>query len=91
MGQEPKMCCSGRDCNCQGGPIEPITCSKECEDKIMNPKKRNLKHFNHWIAEVRDLALKKGLRKELEQGKFEPLTKTDIKYLFDRGSFYDSF
>ena len=52
---------------------------------------RNLKLFNHWIAEVRELALKKNLHKELESGKKVPLTKSDIKFLFDRGSFYGTF
>lgn len=26
----PKYCCSGKDCGCQGQPIEPCVCSKEC-------------------------------------------------------------
>ncbi|MFW9899882.1 MAG: hypothetical protein ACFFDY_01185 [Candidatus Thorarchaeota archaeon] len=26
----PRFCCSGRDCSCQGLPIEPPICSKEC-------------------------------------------------------------
>ena len=32
----PKMCCSGKDCGCMRLPIEPIVCSQECYDKIMN-------------------------------------------------------
>lgn len=30
QGEEPKMCCSGKDCGCMGMPIEPIVCSDEC-------------------------------------------------------------
>ena len=37
-GEEPKMCCSGRDCGCMGMPTEPIVCSRKCYDKLM---KRN--------------------------------------------------
>ena len=33
MGDEPRMCCSGRECGCMGLPIDPIVCSKECYDK----------------------------------------------------------
>jgi hypothetical protein len=33
-GEEPKMCCSGRDCGCLGLPTEPIVCSKECYDRL---------------------------------------------------------
>ncbi|MES2395650.1 MAG: hypothetical protein V4549_06590 [Bacteroidota bacterium] len=33
IGDEPKMCCSGRECGCMGMPIEPLVCSKECSDK----------------------------------------------------------
>ena len=40
-GEEPKMCCSGRDCGCMGLPIEPIICSKECYDKVLNRYKIN--------------------------------------------------
>lgn len=31
---EPEMCCSGRDCTCQGMPIEPCTCSQECDAAV---------------------------------------------------------
>jgi hypothetical protein len=33
-GEEPKMCCSGRDCGCMGMPIDPICCSEECYNKL---------------------------------------------------------
>jgi len=33
-GEEPIMCCSGRDCGCLGMPTEPIICSKECYDNL---------------------------------------------------------
>lgn len=35
LGEEPKMCCSGRECGCMGMPIEPVVCSDECYKKIM--------------------------------------------------------
>lgn len=38
-GEPPKMCCSGRDCGCLGQPIEPVVCSEECYNKIMNHEK----------------------------------------------------
>lgn len=38
-GEEPKMCCSGRDCGCMGMPVEPIVCSSECYEKLINGKK----------------------------------------------------
>lgn len=33
--QKPVMCCSGYMCGCMGLPIEPMCCSKKCEDEIM--------------------------------------------------------
>jgi len=35
-GPAPLMCCSGRECGCMGLPTEPIVCSNECYDKLMN-------------------------------------------------------
>lgn len=32
---KPEFCCDGRDCGCQGGPVDPVVCSKECEDIFM--------------------------------------------------------
>lgn len=38
-GEEPKMCCSGRDCGCMGLPIDPVLCGeKECNDKFFKKK-----------------------------------------------------
>jgi len=36
QGKEPQMCCSGVECGCMGMPTEPIVCSQECYDKLMN-------------------------------------------------------
>lgn len=33
-GEEPKMCCSGRDCGCLGLPVDPVVCSDECYNKL---------------------------------------------------------
>ena len=40
QGEEPKMCCSGRECGCMGMPIEPVVCSDECYDKLMSRNNR---------------------------------------------------
>jgi hypothetical protein len=32
---EPKFCCSGLDCACQGQPIDPCVCSQECYDALI--------------------------------------------------------
>jgi hypothetical protein len=40
MGPEPKMCCSGRDCGCMGMPIDPIICSEECYNKLIQRNER---------------------------------------------------
>lgn len=34
---KPKMCCNGSECGCKGLPLEPCTCSKDCE-KIYREK-----------------------------------------------------
>jgi hypothetical protein len=39
LGEEPKMCCSGYMCGCMGQPIDPIICSEECYDKVINKHK----------------------------------------------------
>ncbi len=38
-GEEPKMCCSGRECGCMGLPIEPVVCSNKCYELVMNKNK----------------------------------------------------
>lgn len=40
-GEEPKMCCSGRDCGCMGLPTEPIVCSKQCYDNLPINKQKS--------------------------------------------------
>lgn len=39
LGPEPQTCCSGRDCGCMGQPIEPIVCSEECYNNLLNKHK----------------------------------------------------
>ena len=34
QGEEPKLCCSGRECGCMGLPVDPIVCSLECYNKL---------------------------------------------------------
>jgi hypothetical protein len=41
-GEEPKMCCSGRDCGCMGMPIDPVVCSEECYDNLPANKSKSL-------------------------------------------------
>jgi hypothetical protein len=36
MSPPPKMCCSGGDCGCMDQPIDPIVCSNECYQKLMD-------------------------------------------------------
>ena len=31
---KPEMCCNGQGCGCMGLPINPCTCSQECEDAL---------------------------------------------------------
>ena len=40
MSKEPQTCCSGRDCGCMGQPIEPVVCSPDCYQKLMNKDKK---------------------------------------------------
>lgn len=39
QGEEPLMCCSGRECGCMGMPVDPIVCSGECFEKLINRTK----------------------------------------------------
>jgi hypothetical protein len=41
QGEEPTMCCSGRDCGCMGMPIDPVVCSDECYNNLPMFKNRN--------------------------------------------------
>lgn len=36
MGRPPQMCCSGYECGCMGQPIDPVVCSDNCYDEIIN-------------------------------------------------------
>lgn len=39
-GEEPKGCCSGRDCGCMGLPVNgPFVCSKGCYEKLIEGNK----------------------------------------------------
>ena len=40
-GEEPMMCCSGRDCGCMGMPVDPIICSEECYNNLPFRKGKN--------------------------------------------------
>lgn len=33
---EPEMCCSGDECTCRGEPMNPCTCSAECETALFD-------------------------------------------------------
>lgn len=52
-GEEPKGCCSGRDCGCMGQPINgPFICSKECYDKYRIGGQPEMSKFEKAIASV---------------------------------------
>lgn len=36
-GEEPKMCCDGRECGCMGLPIDPVVCSEWCYQHGFKP------------------------------------------------------
>jgi len=42
-GEEPQMCCSGRECGCMGMPIDPIVCSEKCYTNLLNKHDKNNK------------------------------------------------
>lgn len=50
--------------------------------------KRNLKNFNHWIAELRDIAVK---LKVYTEGSETPMSISEIKYHFNKFIFEDAF
>lgn len=43
FGPEPTYCCNGSECGCMGQPTEPVVCSKECYDTLIN------KRYEHFI------------------------------------------
>lgn len=46
---EPQICCYQRDCACQGQPINPCTCSVECDKALFD-------HIGKTFDERRQLA-----------------------------------
>jgi len=38
-GDEPQLCCNGRECGCMGMPIDPVVCSDECYNALINKTK----------------------------------------------------
>lgn len=46
LGEEPKICCSGKDCGCMGMPTEPIVCSAHCYYKLPFMKDSYLNWIN---------------------------------------------
>lgn len=53
---------------------------------------RNLKNFNHWIAELRDLATNYPV-KDLDEdtGETYPISLAGIKLIFNKESYEDDF
>lgn len=43
FGPEPTYCCNGHECGCIGMPIDPVVCSAECFDSLIN------KRYEHFI------------------------------------------
>ena len=52
---------------------------------------RNLKNFNHWIAELRDLARKLPVMAFEDDGTTSKISETGIKRIFNQHSFVDEF
>lgn len=55
---------------------------------------RNYKLWNHWIAEVRDIAVAAKVYfqdEDFKNGKVRYATKTSIKYMFDKALMLDYF
>jgi hypothetical protein len=40
---KPEYCCDGKDCGCQGQPIEPPWCDK-CWDEVMGIKENDYEY-----------------------------------------------
>lgn len=36
FGQDAQYCCNGSMCGCMGQPVEPVVCSAECYNKLVN-------------------------------------------------------
>ena len=36
LGRPPVLCCSGKECGCMGLPIDPIICTQDCYDTLLN-------------------------------------------------------
>ncbi len=55
--------------------------------------KRNLKLWNHWIAEVREIALGICYHSESEddEGNVKMMTKSDLKWYFDQANMLGYF
>jgi len=49
---------------------------------------RNLKNFNYWIAELRDIAIK---NKVFAEGDDKPMNKQEVDYIFNKFNFEDRF
>lgn len=41
FGQEPEYCCDGRECGCMGAPRDPVVCSEECYETLINKRYEN--------------------------------------------------
>jgi hypothetical protein len=53
---------------------------------------RNLKNFNHWITEIRDLAIHNKVSNYDEDTKQQQLmTISDIKRVFNKNAYEDDF
>jgi hypothetical protein len=52
---------------------------------------RNLKNFNHWIAEIRQLAIEFPVKDIDEDGITSNISKLGIKRIFNKSSFTDEF
>lgn len=50
-----------------------------------------MKNINHWIAELRRIALAADLRTEVAKGEFKKMPKSERIKLFNKANFKDQF
>lgn len=55
LGEEPEICCSGKECGCMGLPVEPLVCSDACNNILTKtyPKMPGLEVWSDIIIQGR--------------------------------------
>lgn len=83
------MCCSGRECGCMGQPIDPVVCSGECFDALLNKNKpvQAFKIVGQTTATVRDTEAVEKQLAELDQTDSDKLSIDALLSEFKRQGF----